>query len=401
MALGDLWELLLETLSTRRLRAVLTMLGIVVGMAAVVLLSSIGAGTRAGVAQMFAQFGATVVGVAPGRTRTLGASPGVMGGTTRPLTIEDALALRRVSGVRYVAPHVLGTGLAQAGERERRTMIYGTVWEDQHCLQWYPRLGTFLPPGDPDQQPPVCVLGATVARELYVGRSPLGSYLRLGEARFRVIGVMEPKGQMLGVDLDDMVYVPVRRAMRMFDLQSVMEIHVLAASHEQIAPVVRGLTRALVERHDGELDFTITTSADALAVVDQIMDVLFVGVLVIAAISVLVGALGILTIMWVVVHERTGEIGLLKAIGASDRQVMLVFLSESGALALAGGVVGAGLGWCAGWLLSVLVPAIRVETPPWSVPMALGVSLAVGLVAGTAPALRAAQLDPVDALRAE
>ncbi len=401
MPLGDLWGLLVETLRTQRLRAFLTTLGIVIGIASVVLLSSIGEGTRRGIADQFAQFGTTVIGVNPGRVKTFGVSPGAIGGTTHPLTVEDGLALRRVAGVRYVAPHLAGTAEVEAGGRARRTMIYGTVHEDQYCLQWYPRLGTFLPAGDPESIAPVCVLGATVARELFPHANPLGAHARIGEARFRVVGVMGSKGQMMGIDLDDMVYIPVVRALRLFNLVGVQEVHVLAASHDRIEAVSEGVRRVLMERHDGEEDFTITTQADMLAVVNEVLDVLTAGVLAIAGIAVFVGAMGILTITWVSVHERTSEIGLVKALGASDRQVATIFLAEAATLSVLGGAAGLALGVGGGGLIAWAWPALWIRTPAWIVPVAMGVSLGVGLLAGVAPALRAARMDPIEALRAE
>lgn len=401
MTFRDLWGLLRETLTTQKLRSALTMLGIVIGMTSVVLLSSLGEGARAGIAAEFSEFGTTIIGVSPGRQKTFGVGPGVVGGTTRPLTIEDALALRRIPGVGHVSPRTGGMAELEAGDRRRRTMVTGTAWEDQHILKWYPRIGTFLPPGDPDQVPPVCVIGPKVASELFPGRNPLGAHLRVGESRFTVVGVMESKGQMLGFDVDDMVYIPVRRALRLFNRQGLAEIHLLVANSAAIPRVSAEVLRVLKERHDGEEDVTVVTQADMLKVVNDVIDVLTAGVMVIAAISLIVGAMGILTILWVSVHERTSEIGLIKALGADDRQVLLVFLSEAGTLSLAGGLTGVALGAGSAWFVRQLVPGFWIETPLWIVPVALAVSLAVGLLAGIAPALRAARLDPIDALRSE
>lgn len=401
----DLGGLVLEALRVHRLRSGLTMLGIVIGMGAVVLMSSIGEGARAGVMAQFSQFGTTIVQVQPGLTKTLGMSPGALGGTTHPLTVEDALALRRVRGVRFVAPHVVGMGEVEARRRSRHTYVYGTTWDDQHILGWYPRVGTFLPAGDPDQAPPVCVLGATVARELFPGTSPLGARVRVGETQLRVVGVMSSKGQMLGFDLDDMVYVPVRRAMAMFDRQGVTEVHALIDSHARIEPAMRDIGRVLRERHDGDEDVTITSQADMLTVVDQVMGVLTAGVLAIAAISVLVGALGILTIQWVSVHERTAEVGLMKALGASRGQIVAVFLAEAAGLSSLGGLAG-GLGGAAfavglDALAATAGVDLRAWPPVWAVPTSIGVALVVGVLAGALPALRAADLDAIEALRAE
>lgn len=401
MPLGDLWRLLLETLRTQRLRAFLTMLGIVIGSASVVLLSSIGEGTREGLLAMFSQFGSTIIGVQPGKVKTFGMGPGSIGGTTRPLTVEDGLALRSVPGVLASAPHVMGSAEVEAGSRVRHTYVYGTVAEDQRALAWSARIGTFLPEGDPDQVPAVCVLGSKTAADLFPGANPLGARVRIGGTRFAVCGIMAPRGQMLGFDFDDMVIIPVKRAMRMFNRVDVNEIHVLATSRAMIPSVMAGIRRVLKERHDGEEDVTVMSQADALSIIDEVLNVMTYGVLAIAGISVLVGAMGILTIMWVGVHERTGEIGLIKALGATDGQVMLVFLAEAAFLSLLGGTAGIALGAGAGWAIERVFPVIWVRTPLWIVPAMMGVSLTVGILAGLIPAARAARLDPVDALRAE
>jgi putative ABC transport system permease protein len=401
MRLGDLWSLLFETLRMQRLRSFLTMLGIIIGTGSVVLLSSIGEGTREGILDMFSQFGSTIVGVQPGKVKTFGMGPGTMGGTTRPLTVEDGIALENLPGVVAVAPHVMGSGEVEAGSRSRRTYLYGTVADDQQALRWSPRSGSFLPGGDPGQVPAVCVLGTKVADDLFPGQNPLGAHVRIGGSRYVVAGVMATKGQMLGFDFDDMAIIPVKRAMRMFNRQDVNEIHVLASSRAMVPTVMASVRRVIRERHDGEDDITVMSQADALSIIDEILKVLTWGVLAIASISVLVGAIGILTIMWVGVHERTAEIGLIKALGASDRQVMLVFLAEAAFLSLLGGAAGILVGAGSGWLLEAVFPAVWVRTPAWIVPAMLAVSLGVGLAAGVIPALRAARLDPVEALRAE
>ncbi len=401
MPFGDLWGLVLETLRAQRLRSLLTVLGIVVGIASIVLLASIGEGARAGIAAEFSQFGTTVMGVRPGKIETFGVGPGVVGGTTRPLTIEDALALRRLPGVRRVAPHVMGIGEVEAGPRTRRVSIYGTVADDRHILRWPPRLGSFLPEGDPGQIPPVCALGSTVARELFPAQNPLGTHVRIGGWRFAVAGVMESKGQMLGVDLDDMVFIPLRFALKMFNLSQLHEIHVDVASHAGIGAAEREIRRVLRERHGGEEDVTVTSQADMLRTVDEVLGVVSMGVLVIAAISLLVGAMGILTIEWVALRERTPEIGLEKALGASDRQIMAIFLAEAAALAGLGGLLGLLLGLGGGALLYLAIPAVWVSTPPWLPVFALAGSMAVGIAAGVLPARAAARLAPIDALRAE
>ncbi|MCK6445433.1 MAG: ABC transporter permease [Planctomycetes bacterium] len=401
MRLGDLLRWLFDTLRAQRLRSLLTMLGIVIGIGAMVLLSSIGAGARAAVVAEFTQFGTTILGVQPGRATSFGIGAGSFGGTVRPLTLADARALERIPGVRFVAPHVVGLAAVERAALSRNVYVYGTTVDDQEVLQWWPRLGGFLPAGDPERAAAVCVLGDTVARELFGRENPLGARVRIGTARYVVVGVMAEKGQVLGFDLDDLVIVPVARALELFDRDGLTEIHVLVAGHSRMREVELAIECVLAERHDGELDVTLSSQADMLALVDEVLDVLTRGVLAIAAISLLVGALGILTIQWVSVHERTAEIGLVKALGASDRQVELLFLAEAGALSLSGGVVGVLVALGLGELVHLVRPEFPLVTPSWSAPLALATALAVGVLAGVLPARKAARLDPVEALHAE
>jgi putative ABC transport system permease protein len=381
------------------MRSLLTTLGIVIGMAAVVLLSSIGAGTREAIAGSFSQFGTTLIGIAPGKTETHGV-PGMIG-TTRPLTLDDARALERLPGVRKMAANINGVARVEAGPRGRDVYCYGVMHEAEEVWRWGTRTGTFIPPGDPEHTPPVCVLGATLSEELFGAESPLGKTVRVGEARFRVIGVMEPKGSFLGFDLDDAAYIPVVRAMRLFNRNEVHEIHLDATSHEQIDLVVERARTLLTHRHGGEEDFTVVTQEAMLDVIGNVMGMITRGVVAIAGIAILVGAIGILTVTWLSVHERTSEIGLLKAVGASDGQVMALFLGEATLLAFLGGGAGVLTGVGGGWLLERTVPMIRVEVAPEVIWLCLGVSVAVGAASGWLPARRAARLDPIEALREE
>jgi putative ABC transport system permease protein len=254
---------------------------------------------------------------------------------------------------------------------------------------------------DPNRRGSYAVLGAKLSRELFDERSPLGERVRIGGYSFLVIGVMEAKGQILGFDLDDTAFIPVATAMDLFNVDELMEIDLVAASTDVIPDVVDDVRAVLMARHRGEEDFTITTQTEMLETFDKIIGMITVAVSGIAAVSLLVGAMGILTIMWISVHERTNEVGLLRALGVQRGTVEGLFLLESVLLALAGGALGLGAGFALVGGGRALIPGLPLSTPPMAVAAALTMCVVVGVVSGVAPARRAAGLDPVEALRAE
>lgn len=397
--MSELLPLALGALRAHRLRSFLSMLGIAIGVAAVILLTSIGEGTRAYIVAQSTQFGTNILGINPGKTKTLGI-PGVLGGTTRKLTIDDAEALRRIPGVETVVPFAMGNARVAAGERGRSVPVFGATPEIATLYRFGARQGSFWPAGDPRRGGPYTVLGPKLARELFGEASPLGEWVRIAGGRFRVVGVMEPKGQMMGFDIDDVAYVPVASAMTLFNLDELLEIDLIYASAGEARRVEEAVRALLTERH-GEEDFTVTSQEAMLEVFGNVMDVITMAIGAIAGISLLVGATGILTMMWIAVGERTSEIGLVRSLGATRGQVQRLFLLEAAALSTLGGAFGVALGLGGGAALRLAVPGLPVETPLLFVAAGLAVSLATGLVAGVAPARRAAALDPVEALRAE
>jgi putative ABC transport system permease protein len=376
------------------------MLGIAIGVAAVILLTSIGEGTRVYVVSQFTQFGTTIIAINPGKSKTFGV-PGILGGTTHKLTLDDADAIARIPGVELVVPLSMGVARVEAGERGRSVSVLGSTPDVPALWRFGARQGSFWPRGDPRHGAPLAVLGPKLARELFGEANPLGQLVRIAGARFRVVGVMEPKGQMMGFDVDDIAHIPVASAMRVFNQDELFEIDLIYANIRDTARIEAEIKRVLTDRHAGNEDFTITTQEAMLEVFGNVMDVVTAAVGAIAGISLLVGATGILTMMWIAVGERTSEIGLVRALGATREQVQLLFLAEAAALATLGGIAGVVLGLGTGRLLRAFVSGLPVETPVPFVLAGLAVSLATGLLAGVAPARRAAGLDPIEALRAE
>lgn len=396
----DLVGLALRAVLHHRLRSALSMLGIAIGIASVILLTSIGEGTRRYMIGEFTQFGTNLLAVHPGKSETVGV-PGALGGSTRLLTIDDAEELTRLPGVEAVTPLAFGTARVEAGLRGRSVFVYGVTSNIPTVWRWGVRVGSFWPPGDPRRGATLAVLGPKLQRELFGAANPLGEHVRIGGRRFRVIGVMEPKGQFLGFDLDDAVFIPVATAMKLFNLQELGEIDILFANARIADQVERAVREVLTARHGGREDFTVTSQTEMLQVFGNVMNIITGAVGAIAGVSLVVGAIGILTMMWIAVGEREHEIGLARAVGATRQQVQTLFLAEASVLASLGGLLGlgTGLGLCA--LLRAAVPGLPVHTPPAFAIAALLVSLATGLASGVLPARRAARLDPVEALHAE
>jgi len=319
----------------------------------------------------------------------------------RKLTVEDAEALRRVPGIERIVPVAFGSARLEAGERGRNVLVYGVTSEVPEVWKFAVGQGRFLPPGDPGRASSFAVLGPKVKRELFGEANALGERIKIGGRRFVIIGVMAPKGQVFGFDMDDTAYIAVASARTLFNTDELHEIEVLFTLGAPVDRIKSGIRETLMRRHGGEEDFTITTQGEALAVLDRVLSVVTAAVGGIGAISLLVGSIGILTMMWIAVGERTSEIGLIKAIGATPAQIARLFLLEAALLSLAGGIVGVAAGMGIGSLIRLVFPAVALHTAPAFVGAALAVSLTVGLAGGVLPARRAARLDPLEALRAD
>ncbi|MBW2390583.1 MAG: ABC transporter permease [Deltaproteobacteria bacterium] len=397
---GDLLRLSFGAMRGHPMRSALSMLGIGIGVAAVVLLTSLGEGARRYIVAQFSQFGTNVLAINPGKVET-GGIPGAFGGTTRKLTIADSEALARLPVVQNVVPMAMGQARVEGDGRGRSVLIYGTTSALPEVFTFEIGQGSFLPPGDPRRGGSLAVLGPKLKRELFGEQNALGRFVRVAGARLRVIGVMAPKGRMLGFDIDDAAYIPVATAMRLFNLDELQEVDVLFSHEGMTDSVASAVRRLLVERHGGKEDFTLTTQTEMLDVFGRVMDVITLSVAMIAGISLLVGAIGIFTMMWISVGERVSEIGLMRALGATSRQVLGIFLAEAVLLTFLGGIAGLVSGLAIMLLVRLMLPGLPLSAPVEYVLAALAMSAVTGLVSGVSPARRAAALEPVDALRAE
>jgi len=395
--LADLLQFALTALARHRLRTGLSLLGVAIGVAAVVVLTALGEGARQYVTGQFSSLGSNLLIVFPGKNETTGSFPGV-GGVPNDLTLDDALAVRRgLPQLAKLSPIALGNETVAHQERRRQVIVLGTTHELLEIRELRIGRGRFIPPGEMKRGAPVAVIGSKVADELFPGQNPLGEVVRIGDFRMRVIGVLEQRGQQVGLDMDDIVIVPVATAMRIFNRTSLFRILLKVQTHSGVDTTCPRAVAILTERHDEE-DVTCITQESVVSSLSSILTTLTLALGGIAAISLSVAGIGIMNLMLVSVSERTQEVGLLKAVGAGNSQILAVFLTEAVLLATAGGVLGLLFGWVSVRILVWVYPVFPASTPYWATAAAFGLSVLLGALFGVLPARRATRLDPVAAL---
>ena len=398
MTIADIFGFAFRSLRGYALRTGLMLLAMAIGVASVVLLTALGEGARRYVTREFTSLGTHLLIVLPGRSETTGGPPPLLGETPRDLTLEDAMALMRSSAVRRVAPVMVGSAPVACDGLSRETVILGSTAAMFAVRNLSMAQGHFLPEGDASRAEALGVLGHRLKTELFSNASPLGRFVRIGDRRFRVIGVLAPQGQSLGVDISDVAIIPVASAAALFNRVSLFRILVQARHRDAIPRAKQAILDIVRERHDGEDDITVITQDAMLATFDRIFQTLTLAVGGIAAISLAVAGILIMNVMLIAVSQRTGEIGLLKALGAPGGQILRLFLSESAMLSLVGAALGLLLAGGGLLLAERLFPNFPIAAPIWAPLAAVGVALTAGLVFGVLPARRAAGLDPVAAL---
>jgi putative ABC transport system permease protein len=398
MRLADTVGFATRALAGHRLRTSLMLLAMAIGVAAVVVLTALGDGARRYVTGEFAALGTHLLIVLPGRKETTGGIPPITGETSRDLTIDDALALYRSRAVARVAPMNVGEAPVSHGSRERNVVVLGTTAEFLEVRHLDLAGGRFLPEGGARQARSVCVIGRTIRDELFGGDEALGAWVRVGDRRFRVIGVVAQKGRSIGVDLDEMVIIPVASAQALFDTPSLFRILVEARSRDAVDRVKTDIRTIIRDRHEGEEDVTVITQDSVLGAFDRIFKALTLTVAGIAGISLLVAGILVMNVMLVSVSQRTAEIGLLKALGAPARRILMLFLVEAALLSLLGAIIGVVIGLGASWAAGRMFPALPTTPPLWAIGAAVSVALITGVVFALLPARRAARVDPVQSL---
>jgi putative ABC transport system permease protein len=381
------------------LRTGLSVLAMAIGVAAVVILTALGDGARRYVVDQFSSLGTNLVIVVPGRSATGGFSPAnAVTRTPRDLTIEDARAVSRLAPVRRVSPLVVGTSEVSAGGRLREGVVAGVAASYLDIRNFRVAQGSFIPDEDWTRATPVAVIGIKLQEELFAGQSPVGQFVRIGDRRVRIIGVLAPTGQGLGMNTDEVIFVPAGLAQALFNTNTLFRILVEARSRSHIPEAKAAAAELIKTRHGGEEDVTVITQDAVLATFDRLLRALTAAVAGIAAISLAVAGILVMNVMLVAVTQRTAEIGLLKALGARGATIRQAFLAEAAMLSLFGAITGYLLGQFGAFVLRQAYPVFPAYAPDWAVIAALGTALSTGLLFGILPARRAAQMDPVQAL---
>ena len=382
-----------------RVRTFLLLLAVAIGVASVILLTSLGEGARRYIDREFSALGNRLLVVLPGRKETTGGAPPIYGSVPRDLTLEDANALARIPGVLAMAPIIAGTTTVAQGSRSREVITLGSTDKFFDVRKMDVGSGKRLGIRSRTEALAVCVLGVKLKRELFGARRALGEWVRVGERRMRVIGVLEERGESLGLDLRDMLLIPVRTAEQFFDSPGLFRVIMDIAPTADIENVQRRVLATVARRHDGDEDITLITQDSMLAAFNNILTAVTLAITAISSISLLVAGILIMNISLISVSQRRTEIGLLKAIGANSGQIKQLFVGESLMLISMGSVVGISFAFSLIFIFARLWPSFPLWPPLWAVPAAVLMAFATGLVFSIIPARRAAALDPVLALR--
>lgn len=398
MLVADTFHHALNSIKSQWLRTVLIILAMSIGVTSVTALIALSESARSYIINEFEALGTHLVIVLPGRTETTGGAPPIFGETPRDLTLEDAQSLSRSPYIAAIAPLTIGAAPVTAGGLERETNVFGSTDALLRVRHLSMAQGGFLPKSETDAALSICVIGQTIRKELFANTPALGQWLRINDRRFRVIGVLASEGESIGVDFDEMVIIPVASAQALFDTRSLFRILVETKSRDAMLKAVDEIKKTIKFRHEGEEDITIITQDSVVSAFNKILTALTIAVACIGGISLIVAGVLVMNVMLVSVTQRTAEIGLLKAIGATQTQVHWLFLAEAMLLSFVGALLGLLLGQIVIAIIQTIYPNFPLKLPNWGLLSALAVSILTGLLFGVLPARKAARLDPIFAL---
>ncbi len=400
MRLADLLRFCLQALLRARFRSVMLLLSMALGVAAVVMLTALGEGARGYVLAEFKALGKNVLILFPGRKETTGGLPPMGGSSAREITLDEAWRLgRRLSVIEEVAPVVVGSARLGVDSRGRDATVFGTTRLFFHIQDLTLARGTHLPGGDFRRAGNEIIIGQRLWRELFGNRDPIGAAVRLGDTRFRVVGVLDEGSSAMGMDTRDMAFISVAAAQRLFNVSGLFRVAIQVREGVSLARAKGLIEAAMTEFHQGDLDVTVISPDAMLETFDRILGAMTAAVAAIGAISLLVAGVLIMNVMLISVSQRTREIGLLKALGAGRGEILRIFLGEAALLTVFGAVVGVLFGLLLVWLMRALFPDVPFSAPWWSVVMATAIACGTGLTFSWLPARRASRLQPVDALQ--
>ncbi len=399
MNLADHWLFSYQALARHRLRSAMVLLAIGMGVSSVLLLTSIGEGARLFIEQEFSALGSKMLIVLPGKKETTGSSPPLYGTSPRDLTIEDAQALKNIRTISHVAPIIAGTATVSNQSLSRDIIIMGTNREMFTVRNLSVKQGRMLPENSETRATPVCILGAKLAEELFKKSSPLGQWLRIGEYKYRVIGLLEQRGESLGLDLRDMAIIPVRSAQMLFNSPALFRILLQLKQTKFETSTIVKINKTIAQRHEGEADITIISQDAMLSSFNKIIVAVTASIGAIAAISLIVAGILIMNVSYISVSQRREEIGLLKSLGASGREVRLIFIISSLVITSFGTLAGLILSYSIVFIIQTNFPSIPLAIPWWSTLAAIFMSFIMALLFSWLPANKAAAVDPILALR--
>jgi len=398
MRIEDIFQQAIISIKSQWIRTLLIILAMSIGVTSVTVLIALSESARSYIVHEFEALGTHLVIVLPGRTETTGGSPPLFGETPRDLTLEDAGALAHIPYVAAVAPLTIGAAPVTFAGLERESNVFGSTDALLRVRHLSLAQGSFLPLTEDDNALSVCVIGQMIREQLFANTPALGQWLRINDRRFRVIGVLASEGESIGVDFDEMVIIPVASAQALFDTQSLFRILIETRSRDAMLKTVDAVKKIIKLRHEGEEDITVITQDSVVNAFNKILTALTIAVACIGGISLVVAGVLVMNVMLVSVTQRTAEIGLLKALGASQAQVQWLFLAEAVLLSLVGALVGLLFGQLVISAIQLVYPKFPVALPNWGLVSAISVSILTGLLFGVLPARKAARLDPIVAL---
>ena len=395
----DLLFLACSTLIRYPLRTMMLLIATSIGVMAVILLTAVGEGARDYITSEFKDLGTNLIIVIPGKNETSGGGPADFAGSSpRDLTVEDAISLRQINTIRNIAPIVIGEAPASFGGFERDVPVIGTTPSFLRVRRWEMREGLFLPGVTLDRSPPVCAIGKEVESELFGKSRAIGQWLRVGDRRCRVTGIIGSEGRAIGIDVQKIVVMPVSLATALFNRPSLFRIIAEARNSIFSDQIEKDIISIIKKRHQGKEDITVVKQDTVMSSFDNIFNTLTMALAAIASISLFVAGILIMNVMLVAVSQRQSEIGLLKAVGAKNHQITNLFLTEAILLSGSGAILGLILGHSITQSIHAVFPAYYLLPPTWASVVSLLVALGCGALFGLLPARRAAKLDPVIAL---